>query len=114
MPQRSAVVKVKTPIQGDDAWAVIKQPTYGDIRRLSTAVKSVDVKVENLTENLDFTSKLITDFVLQWNWVDNDGNPLPQVSSDPKVIDELTTEEVQQLCELVMDGEKIKKNKITS
>lgn len=115
MPTRSAVNKVKTPVQGDDAWVVIKQPTYGDIRRLTSLAKEGvgSVQADKLTENLDFTASVVSDFVLDWNWVDDDGNPLPKPKGNPQVVEQLTTEEVQAICSLVLDADSIKKNRIT-
>ena len=39
------------------------------------------------------------DHIKEWNWVDDDGAPLPQVKDAPDVIDTLTMDEVSALSE---------------
>jgi len=113
MPQRSAVVKVKTPVQGDDAWAVIKQPTYGDMTALIRENGDIKADMTNAAKNMELTADLIRKYVLSWNWVDDANEPMPNPQSDPTIVEGLTSAEVAELTSFIFDAETIKKNKIT-
>lgn len=113
MPQRSAVVKVKTPVQGDDAWAVIKQPTYGDMMALIRENGDIKADVKNAANNMELTANLIRKYVLSWNWVGDDNEPMPNPQSNPAIVETLTSAEVAELTSFIFDAETIKKNRIT-
>lgn len=110
MPQRNTSHQVSTPVQGDDAYAIIKRPTYGDIKMLTKEAKTLQSGQDSAMENLEFTSVLIRRFVMGWNWVDDNGEALPNPQSHPEIVDTLTTSEVAELCALIMGTEDIKKN----
>jgi hypothetical protein len=63
MPERKykAVRKVESDeVQGPGSWVVLRAPTLAD--------------VINVPDGDDVASHLVVD----WNWVDDDGNPLPK------------------------------------
>lgn len=114
MPARNTSKKVMTPIQGDDAYVIIKIPTYGDMKRLTDETKGIDPKKAGAAENLEFATKMVKGFVLQWNWVkDDEGTPFEFPPAKPSVVDELTTDEVLALVTAIFDGEDVKKKDMT-
>jgi len=54
--------------------------------------------------------KMLADHLLDWNWVDDEDNPLPLPKNDPSVIDELTSAESEFLANLLMGEDKAEKN----
>jgi hypothetical protein len=61
------------------------------IKRLSPAKFQ-----ERYTNQRDWAYRVIT-FVESWNWVDSQGDPLPQPKDDPRVVEQLTGDELQCL-----------------
>jgi hypothetical protein len=62
-------------VQGEGSYVLMKAPTIGDIREgqlPDTADKMA---------NMDFAVSLLSKLVQEWNWVDDDGNPLPAPSA---------------------------------
>lgn len=103
MPGRKSVSeKIPTPveIQGEDAWVIIKNMRVGDMRK--AIVKSggkIDEK--NLLGVMEMSQQMLQDNVMEWNWCDEQGVPLPQIKDDPAVFDDLTTAEITYLSELI-------------
>lgn len=89
MPERKAVRRVETPeAQGDDSWVKVRRFQVGEWLALT------EVDEGNRPEAVKRGLELIRTHVVAWNWVDDDGAPLPQPGEDPSVIDRLTDEEV--------------------
>jgi hypothetical protein len=84
-PQRKNVRLVdSSEVQGEDSWIKIRQPTVRETRQ---TVKP-DLELEDI--GVSFIQRVI----VGWNWVDDDGNPLPQVKDDPGVLEDLTPSEM--------------------
>lgn len=117
MPQRSSVIKHMTPIQGDDAYVVLKQVTYGDIRSLlkdnKVKISADPSNLDGALSNMEFSAEMVRRYVIGWNWVDDDGNSLPTPQSDPKVVDNLTQKEVAVICKLIMAEDDVEKKSPT-
>lgn len=72
MPQRMSVRRIATPeLQGDDSYVVVSTITLGDAREWQKASKRKDFDV------IQFASGIIAERIVDWNWVDDEGNPLP-------------------------------------
>ena len=116
MPKRNSVLKCSTPIQGDDAYVVIRQPTYGEMRamvRENADSITNGVQVNKVEQNMELMINVVKKYVIQWNWVYEDGTPMPFPASKPEVVEELTSAEIKQICDLIYDEDAIKKNVIT-
>lgn len=61
--------------------------------------------------SLKIASAIMVDHIKGWDWVDNEGNPLPLPSADIDVIDLLTDEEMQFLSQAIMGNEDDRKKK---
>ena len=72
-------------VQGDGSWVKIKSPSMDDI-------KNAGEIPEELTAQMEYSQKLMSQLIIDWNWVDDEGNPLPKPS--PAVLADLPFEEV--------------------
>jgi len=82
-------------VQGEDSFVTITALTVKEIR----AARSD--KDQNFFE---FGLQIIQEHVLDWNWVNNAGEPLPSPSDNPDVVDELTENEATFLANLFING----------
>ena len=130
MPKRQNIQRVATPtVQGDDSYVVVRKLTVGEARevlrdrqrrnkaamqRMAEAGSDRDmvqelIDGETADENMAWAIDRFKDHIREWNWVDDDGNPFPQIKDDPSVIDLLSIEEMKVLSEaLGADGEEAK------
>lgn len=101
MPKRQSVKKHDTSeVQGEDSYAVLSAVKVKEIRVIRKLAK---------TENFDEFEggvSLLAKHVIGWNWVDDDGEPLPIPKDNPEVIDELTDDESKFLVNLMMGSPK--------
>lgn len=124
MPQRQSVVKVPTPeAQGDDSWVCVRKLTVkerGQARKMANdlidkALATEDMAASGKNPSLydqlraqktgaglqgdteRMTLDLFRDHIVEWNWVNDDGEPLPQPKDDPAVFDRLLDNEVAEL-----------------
>jgi len=74
MPTRAKarLIKVMTPIQGDDAYIVVKSPKWGQLVDLDSGAQKKDWNI---------LGRVLASLVVEWNWVDEDGSPLPLPSN---------------------------------
>lgn len=85
MPQRQNVKKVQSEaVQGADSWIKLRSMTVGEAKLLMAEGNDEQRGIGALAK-----------VIVGWNWVDDEGQPLPQVSDDPAVIDKLTNDEIQ-------------------
>jgi len=103
MPKRISVeTHESVSVQGDGSWVKIVRPTVGQMKAVQRNVaqgKQLDEADQDIA-NFEVGVSLIRECVLEWNWVDNDGAPLPQVKTTPTVVDELTDLEMMYLVKL--------------
>ena len=90
-------------VQGEGSYALLKSPSIGDIRDGQLPDTS------DRTANMDFAVSLLGKLVKEWNWVDDDGNPLPAPSAE--VINGLPYAEIKFLMDaLDLEGLADQKN----
>ena len=126
MPKRLAVVEVPTPsAQGEDSWVKVRKLTVEDKAAahqqaqalmqealdMEAQAKSADTdgadpflairaQKESMRLQADVGRLTLERFkahIIEWNWVDEAGEPLPQVKDDPAVLDTLLDNEVKAL-----------------
>jgi HEPN domain-containing protein len=96
MPQRQLIYRYPTPeVQGEDSYVKIRAPKVRDIKALRKVLS------QSVEEQLEAQTELIRKHVVEWNWVDDEGNQLPLPSDDLTVLDELTSQEQRLLGELI-------------
>lgn len=129
MAKRRTVVKHETDeIQGEDSYVVLSALKVKEIRNLRQVGKDERVKArawakkqsklrgvdvdESEYEGADpFEGglEILSKHILDWNWVDDEDNPLPLPKDDPDVLGELTNDETDFLSDL-MTGDQERKN----
>ncbi len=91
MPQRATVRTIPTPeIQGEDSWVKVCALKMSERLQVQQENKGLD---PNSKEAIEHGFRVIAEHVLEWNWVDDKGEPLPQPFGRPDVIAGLTDAE---------------------
>jgi len=105
MPERKRTRRIDTEaLQGEGSYVVMGRVLVRDIKEMrgkadeSPDMLAVDINAELLSRNL-----------IRWNWVDDEGEPLPQPFSNIDVFDLLSDEEFKFLAEELM-GTNARKN----
>jgi hypothetical protein len=122
MPQRNTIRRVPTSkVQGDDSWVEVRAVTVGDMMRVFERQERQEKPAYKLGSLLARIAALfkrkarmpsksdtyraycygVIAQVSAWNWVDADGNPLPQPAQSPQVVEALTDPEVVCLIKIV-------------
>lgn len=131
MPQRIKTIRIPSPhIQGDDSWVDVKPMTVEQFNRNTELIRRASISPEDLKDlsedEIDVLRKqlereqreLAAECVFAWNWVDDDGKPLPQPAGNPDILTQLTMAEFKFLGEAMnksmsiekKDGKKLKKS----
>lgn len=113
MPQRkTSIIQVdSTDVQGEGSWVKVRRMKWGEIKALSkrqAEIKAAGDEGANLA--IDVSDDLLAEHTMEWNWVDDEGNPLPQPHGNVEVIDGLTDEEFSFLADAIAGSEKVRKN----
>ena len=90
MPERKGTRRIDSnEVQGADSWIEIRPLRVAELRALFTSTQDVS----DTLSTLDITAAQFAEVVSEWNWVDEDGQALPQPHHNPAVFDQLTNEE---------------------
>lgn len=82
--------RFETPeVQGDDSYVVATLPTVGEVQPI------VEMEAAG-RDTFEAKRAIVTDHVVEWNWVGDDGRPLPVD------VDLLTTDEYELLIDLLL------------
>jgi hypothetical protein len=135
MPKRQSHTKtvISTELQGADSWVIINMPTVQEARAMDDQLKAytrlvelAEHKVKSLLnsehedyanalselaiaqETLgDFSVNILANYVKDWNWVDDDTNPLPPPSTEG-IVDKLYMSEFKWLMSQVIGSDEKK------
>lgn len=92
MPERRSTVRVDCEeVQGAESYVLLRKITVADHRELRKPEVTFDSGGKEILARL----------ILGWNWVWEDGSPMPLPSADPTVMDRLTDHEAGFLWEKV-------------
>lgn len=83
-------------VQGKGSWVKVRAMMYGTVKRIRLELADADDE-QQLTAN----EQLVIDHVFDWNWVDDDDQPLPLPKADPDVLTRLTAQEMTFLGQAV-------------
>jgi len=109
-------------VMGHGSYVVIAAITMGDAQRLKEQTEPPELMEgeseedykERLAEHEKRVEKLnniaLADVTREWNWVDDEGNPLPQPYQNPDVFDLLSGEEIEFITDRMNGNVKPKKN----
>ena len=103
-------------VMGAGSWVKIRSMLVSEHNAYQAQIRAS----QKLAQNKDTTEadierserclrEMITSCVLAWNWVDGDGQDLPQPHKNPDVIEILTDDEVTFLMELILNSAAKKK-----
>lgn len=108
MAKRTSVVTHKSDeVQGEGSFVVTTAVKVKEIRQIRK--NATDPKYDDFEGGIG----LLAAHIVKWNWVSDEGKPLPCPKDDPKVIDELTNEESEFLVGLLMGSPDDAKNSVT-
>lgn len=98
MPKRQNTRRVDSAeVQGEGSFVVVKAINYGAARKARE--ESGGDTDDSSRERIG--AKMISDNVVEWNWVDDNGEPLPQLNGSLETLDLLTANEVEFLTKAI-------------
>lgn len=123
MAQRQRSRRVDSEIvQGKGSFVTIRRLTLEEAREYQTAAGSkyvvddglTDEENEALKKEFDETReiesrRLLSKFIISWDWVDDDGHALDQPGTNPEVFLKLTDLEFQFLSKALTDTSELEK-----
>lgn len=97
MAKRTTVRTHKTDeIQGEGSFVMTTSVKVKEIRAARAAADAED------SDGFEDGLRMLSDHIVDWDWVDDDGKDLPTPKDDPDVIGELTNEEAEFLAHLLI------------
>ncbi len=92
MPKRNNIrIHQSDDIQGDGSWVKMKSANWGLSKQFSKTISQL--ADDNSDEKIHLIEQRIVELFVGWNWVDDDGNPLPSLKDHPELIDTVLTED---------------------
>lgn len=108
MPLRqSPEKKVEGGPQGADAFIVVKRLTVEESNSFTEKFNQLqeDAVDAEARQNGELEArKSFGELVFDWNWVDNDGNPLPKPHNNPDVFGALYNEELEWITRAIVNN----------
>lgn len=99
MPERKGFKRVdSSAVQGEGSYVEFYNLRLGQAREI---LRLGDEVADNTEADIDATGQQFTKLMRGWNWVDDEGKPLPLPAEDPAVLESLTLEEWNFLGEQV-------------
>ena len=102
MPERKKTVKLQsTRAQGKDSWVEVVPLTVRGSREFRGRLEAAD----NTEAREAILLAELCAHIVAWNWVDEDGKPLPSPQQEPEVLEGLTSREVIFLRDALNGGD---------
>ena len=93
MAKRKNIIRISTEsVQGEGSFVAFKRPTLDEITALAKATENATQE-----EQIAYARALVSEYVVDWDWVDDDDNPLPLPQLDPSVVGKLTDTELRAI-----------------
>ncbi len=106
MAQRQAIYTIKSDaVQGEGSYVKMRAILYGEAKRLRRDIEGMDDDAK-----MAANEALLISHVVAWDWVDDEGQPLPIPKDDPAVLDRLTAQELAFLGEAISGESAASKN----
>jgi len=133
MPKLKRIVKYPSDeIHGEGSWVKVTRLTIAGMKQVAIDAATILIKQEQaaarlrlvregkldpselvipeVCEELEALSYILKGNVIDWNWTDDDGNPLPNPRENPEIIETLVGEETNFLSALIRGSEAKVKN----
>lgn len=105
MPERKRTRRIDTAsVQSEGSYVVMRRMLVGEIK---AARRRAAENPEMLA--VEISSEMLAEHVVEWNWVDDEGQPLPEPLGNEAIFDQLSDEEFELLSEELI-GVKTRKN----
>jgi len=102
MPKRQLKRIDTSEIQGDGSYIVLRSLTWGEVKDYQKRAR--DDEFDEMTD----TEQILSTAIVEWNWVDYDGEPFPLPRDDNSVVERLLVNEVKFIVSAVLGGEDTK------
>lgn len=99
MPERvyKKTNKIDTAeVQGEGSYVIMRRLTWGDVEELAAQEAGNNTRLE-------IARNILPHYLDEWNWVDDQGNPLPSPKENFEVIEGLVGLEVNFLLTKLME-----------
>ena len=109
MAKRVSVVRHDTEaVQGEGSFVVMTSMKVSEVKELRKANKAAE-KAEKEGEASEFDDfaqglAMIAAHILDWDWVDDEGDALDLPKDNPSVVEKLTHQEADFLSDLLTEG----------
>lgn len=118
MPKRQSTKTIPTPeMQGDDSWIKVRPPTYKEAKKQRKLIREIEfrreaiegaggdiVKEHEIEDELEQNGlEAMASFFVEWNWVDDDENPLEQPFNNPAAFEQCDAFEIKYLGKVMQD-----------
>lgn len=95
MAKRTSIVKHETDeFQGEGSFVVLSAMKVREVRELR--------RLDDDADGFEIGIQMLADHIIEWNWVDDEGESLPLPKDDPEAIGRLTNSEADFLSELLI------------
>jgi len=103
MPKRpDAIRHIETPdLQGEDSWVEIRRAKGRDLKKIIPMGARLRADDTPDLEKYEFSEQRLRDLIVAWNWVGDDGKPLPLPRDQADITEELTEDELLFLIEQI-------------
>lgn len=121
MPKRTVTKTVKGGPQGSDAFFVFRHLTVGESQKYGPRVRApfegdpddeVALTEHNQAEDalvLEHNLERLSTIVLDWNWVDDNDDPLPKPENNPDVFRQLNGPEMNFISDSLTGNDETEK-----
>jgi len=104
MPKRQNTARFTSEaVQGDGSYVILSKFTVKEAKDLYA-----NTRQEGSDQIMDIGFATLISHVIEWNWVDDSGQPLPMPRDKPEILDSLTTDEVNFLAECLTGAKQAK------
>lgn len=99
MRQKNKQIRIdSSEVQGPESFVLVKSPSWGLLRKAQRL--SAD-GADAATLGVEFAEEMVRESIIDWNWTDDNDEPLPSPAKDKSVVEKLTAEEVSFLVEKI-------------
>lgn len=114
MAKRQAILTFDTEeVQGEGSFVKLRMPLWGEIKKQRKQLREMEEadksKFEIEDVKIGMTETMLINAIVEWDWVDEEDNPLPRPKDEPAVIERLLSNEIEFLA-VKLKGEEEKKD----